>query len=110
METMISRVKGMMLEPRATWKEIDTEFTKPGETWGKYIIPLAAIGPIEAVGADSVTVAGKAFKVDSHTVIVRGGTNVSLASLVVGETAEVKAAVSSDGTVVALFVRVQASK
>jgi len=71
---------------------------------------IAAMGPIEAVGADSVTVAGKAFKVDSHTVIVRGGTNVSLASLVVGETAEVKAAVSSDGTVVALFVRVQASK
>jgi len=46
METMISRVKGIMLEPRATWKEIDTEFTKSGEVWGKYIIPLAAIGPI----------------------------------------------------------------
>jgi hypothetical protein len=43
---MISRVKGIMLEPRATWKEIDTEFTKSGEVWGKYIIPLAAIGPI----------------------------------------------------------------
>lgn len=46
METMTGRVKGMLLEPRTTWKEIDTEFTKPGEIWGKYIIPLAAIGPI----------------------------------------------------------------
>jgi Yip1 domain len=46
METMIDRAKGILLEPRVTWKEIDTEFTKPGETWGKYIIPLAAIGPI----------------------------------------------------------------
>ena len=48
METMIGRAKGMMLEPRATWKEIDTEFTKSGEVWGKYTIPLAAIGPIAA--------------------------------------------------------------
>jgi len=48
METMIGRAKGMMLEPRATWKEIDSEFTKPGELWGKYIIPLAAIGPLAA--------------------------------------------------------------
>lgn len=51
METMTSRVKGMLLEPRATWKEIDGEFTKPGEIWSKYVIPLAAIGPIaSAVG------------------------------------------------------------
>lgn len=46
METMIGRVKGMLLEPRATWKEIDSEFTKPGEIWGKYVVPLAAIAPI----------------------------------------------------------------
>jgi hypothetical protein len=70
---------------------------------------VAVTGPIEAVGTDSVTVAGKLFKVDTHTVIVRGRTNVSLASLAVGEMAEVQAAVSSDGTLVALLVRVQAS-
>jgi len=70
---------------------------------------IAVTGPIEAVGTDSVTVAGKLFKVDTHTVIVRGRTNVSLASLAVGEMAEVQAAVSSDGTLVALLVRVQAS-
>lgn len=46
METMISRAKGILLEPRATWKEIDAEFAKSGELWSKYIIPLALIGPI----------------------------------------------------------------
>ena len=46
METLTGRVKGMLLEPRATWKEIDSEFSKSGEIWVKYILPLAAIGPI----------------------------------------------------------------
>ena len=49
METLVSRVKGMMLEPRATWKEIDGEFTKGGDIWGKYIAPLAAIGPLASM-------------------------------------------------------------
>ncbi|HEV2671605.1 MAG TPA: Yip1 family protein [Gemmatimonadales bacterium] len=46
METLVSRVKGIMLEPRSTWKELDTEFTKPGEVWARYIIPLAGLGAI----------------------------------------------------------------
>jgi Yip1-like protein len=46
METLTSRVKGILLEPRATWKEIDSEFTKSGEIWGKYVMPLAAIGSL----------------------------------------------------------------
>ncbi|HEV8510491.1 MAG TPA: Yip1 family protein [Gemmatimonadales bacterium] len=49
METLISRVKGIMLEPRVTWKELDQEFIKPGELWGKYVMPLAALGPIASV-------------------------------------------------------------
>ena len=49
METMTSRVRGILLEPRTTWKEIDGEFTKSGELWGKYIIPLAAIGAIASL-------------------------------------------------------------
>ncbi len=49
METLVSRVKGIMLEPRATWKEIDGEFTKGGDVWGKYIAPLAAIGPLASM-------------------------------------------------------------
>jgi hypothetical protein len=51
METLTSRVKGILFEPRATLKEAESEFTKGGELWVKYIIPLAAIGPIAgAVG------------------------------------------------------------
>ncbi|HLZ45019.1 MAG TPA: Yip1 family protein [Gemmatimonadales bacterium] len=46
METLASRARSILFEPRATFKEVDTEFTKPGAIWGKYILPLAAIGPI----------------------------------------------------------------
>jgi hypothetical protein len=46
MEALTGRVKGILLEPRTTFKEIDGEFLKPGELWGKYILPLAAIGAI----------------------------------------------------------------
>src|SRR5262245_8869387 len=46
METMIGRVKDILLEPRATWKEIDTEFTQSGAIWGRYVLPLAGLGAI----------------------------------------------------------------
>jgi hypothetical protein len=46
METTIGRAKGILLEPRATWKEVDGEFTKPAEVWGKYIVPLVLLGAI----------------------------------------------------------------
>jgi len=51
METMASRARAVLFEPRATFKEVDAEFTKPGALWGQYILPLAAIGPLAgAVG------------------------------------------------------------
>jgi hypothetical protein len=46
METLTSRARSILLQPRPTWKEIDSEFTKPGELWMKYIMPLALLGPI----------------------------------------------------------------
>jgi len=46
METMVSRARAVLFEPRAMFKEVESEFTKPGAIWGKYIVPLAAIGPI----------------------------------------------------------------
>lgn len=46
METLVGRVKSILLEPRSTWKELDTEFIKPGELWARYIFPLAALGAI----------------------------------------------------------------
>jgi hypothetical protein len=46
METLTSRARAILFEPRATFKEIDSEFTKPGMIWGKYVIPLALLGPV----------------------------------------------------------------
>lgn len=46
METMVSRARAILFEPRATFKEVEAEFTKPGTIWGKYVIPLAVIGPL----------------------------------------------------------------
>src|SRR5438477_145522 len=46
METLTSRARAVLFEPRATFKEVDSEFTKPGTIWGKYVIPLAVIGPL----------------------------------------------------------------
>lgn len=43
---LIERAKSILLQPRATWRAIDAEFTKPAELWVKYILPLAAIGPL----------------------------------------------------------------
>ena len=57
MESLASRAKGVMFEPRATFKEVESEFTKPGEIWGKYVIPLALIGPV--MGALSRFVFGR---------------------------------------------------
>jgi len=51
METTVSRARGVLFEPRATFKEVESEFTKPGALWGRYILPLALIGPLAgAVG------------------------------------------------------------
>lgn len=51
METTVSRARAVLFEPRATFKEVDSEFTKPGALWGRYILPLALIGPLAgAVG------------------------------------------------------------
>jgi hypothetical protein len=51
METTVSRARAVLFEPRVTFKEVDSEFTKPGALWGRYIVPLAAIGPLAgAVG------------------------------------------------------------
>ena len=83
MESLVSRAKGIMLEPRATWKEVDTEFTKPGEVWGKYILPLAAIGAIaRAVG---ILIFGKpiAFTSLTNPVSVQTGVVSGIVTLVV---------------------------
>jgi hypothetical protein len=65
METMASRARAILFEPRAAFKEVDTEFTKPGAIWGRYILPLAAIGPI--AGAIGRLVFGKRIALTTLT-------------------------------------------
>ncbi|MDP3911854.1 MAG: Yip1 family protein [Gemmatimonadales bacterium] len=62
---LIDRAKSILLQPRSTWREIDAEFTKPGEIWGKYIMPLAAIGPI--CGTISMLIFGQRIAFTSLT-------------------------------------------
>jgi hypothetical protein len=88
METLTSRVRGILLEPRATWKEVDGEFTKSGELWGKYIIPLAAIGAIASfVGlllfGQRIAFTSLTNPVPLSTAIARGVATYVLALLVV---------------------------
>src|SRR6185312_6611089 len=43
---LVSRVKGILLTPKAEWATIDTEPATVGSLYTSYIIPLAAIPPI----------------------------------------------------------------
>lgn len=55
-------------------------------------------GHIEAVGADSITVAAHRFLVNAATVIHRGETAVALSTLNMGEAAIVRGTLGADGT------------
>ena len=62
MATMLidaNRLKGILLQPGATWKTIDGEFTKPGSIYKSWVLPLALIGPI--CGAIGTFVFGLSF-------------------------------------------------
>jgi hypothetical protein len=43
---LVERVKRILLSPQTEWPVIDTEPTTTSELYTKYIVPLAAIGPI----------------------------------------------------------------
>lgn len=43
---LVSRVKGILLTPKAEWAKIDGESATVGSLYASYIIPLAAIPPI----------------------------------------------------------------
>ncbi len=65
---LMDRVKSILLQPGATWKAIDGEFTKPAELYQRYIIPLAAVGPVcTAIGMSvfglRVPLVGATFRV-----------------------------------------------
>lgn len=79
METMIGRAKEVLFEPRPTFKEVDTEFTKPGTIWGKYVLPLALLGPL--AGAIGRVVFGGALQ--SERASINGAVMYFVVSVIV---------------------------
>ena len=43
---LVERVKRILLSPQTEWEVIDAEPTTPAELYTRYIVPLAAIGPV----------------------------------------------------------------
>jgi hypothetical protein len=43
---LVDRVKRILLSPKTEWEVIDAETATPSELYTRYIMPLAAIGPI----------------------------------------------------------------
>ena len=43
---LVDRVKRILLSPKTEWEVIEAEATTPSELYTRYIMPLAAIGPI----------------------------------------------------------------
>jgi len=73
---LMDRARSILFEPNATWKAIDAEFTKPADLYMKYILPLAAIGPIcTAIGMTvfglRVPLVGATFRVPIATAVTQ---------------------------------------
>jgi Yip1-like protein len=51
---LVERVKRILLSPQTEWEVIDAEPTTPAELYTRYIMPLAAIGPVSQLIGYSV--------------------------------------------------------
>ena len=51
---LVERVKRILLSPQTEWEVIDAEPTTPAELYTRFIIPLAAIGPVSQLIGYSV--------------------------------------------------------
>jgi Yip1 domain len=51
---LVERVKRILVSPQTEWEVIDAEPTTPAELYSRYIIPLAAIGPVSQLIGFSV--------------------------------------------------------
>jgi Yip1-like protein len=81
-----NRVTSILLRPGTTWKMIDGEFTKPADLYKKWILPLAAIGPVcstisMVIFGQRVPFTSLTTRVPIQTVFVRGITGYVLALL-----------------------------
>src|SRR3989442_14134211 len=44
----LARARNLMLTPNQEWPTIAAEFTTPGPIYGRFLLPMAAIGPVAA--------------------------------------------------------------
>jgi hypothetical protein len=84
----INRVTAILLRPGTTWKMVDGEFTKPLDLYRKWILPLAAIGPVcttisMLVFGQRIAFTSLTTRVPITTVITRGVTAYVVALLAV---------------------------
>jgi hypothetical protein len=76
MQQLVDRAKSILFEPNATWKAIDAEFTKPADLYLRYVLPLAAVGPIcTAIGMSifglRIPLVGATFRVPITTALTQ---------------------------------------
>jgi hypothetical protein len=69
---LVSRAKGILLNPKGEWAAIDAESTTVGELYTGYIVPMAAIGAV--CGLIGMTIIGSSLT--GKTTIVAGFTTV----------------------------------
>ena len=84
MQQTVDRAKSILFEPNVTWKAIDAEFTKPAEVYLRYVLPLAAIGPIcTAIGMSifglRIPLVGATFRVPIATALTQAAVAYILA-------------------------------
>jgi hypothetical protein len=84
----INRVTAILLQPAATWKTIDGEFTNPAKLYRGWILPLAAIGPVcMAVGMVifglRIPLVGLTYRVPITTALTQGAVEYVLNVVVV---------------------------
>jgi hypothetical protein len=73
---LVERVKRILLSPRTEWEVIDAEPTTAAELYTRYIVPLAAIGPVAQVIGFSI------FGVMGYRVPIGSALTYALASFV----------------------------
>jgi hypothetical protein len=59
---LVDRVKRILLSPKTEWEVIDAEPATAAELYTRYIMPLAAIGPIAQLIGFSVPIAFRSVR------------------------------------------------
>ena len=75
---LVARVKGIITNPRQEWAVIDNEPLDLGDLLVRYVLPLAAIGPIASIIGFSAFGVGGLFRLSMGTILGLAITNYVL--------------------------------